>query len=349
MRAVIYHGKGDVRVESVPDPTIEQPTDAIVRITTCAICGSDLHPYHGRTGVGEVFPIGHEFVGVVEEVGPDVRGVKRGDRVGAPFSVSCGTCFYCINRLPAQCTTTGRGIFGFGKRRGSFPGAQAEYIRVPFAGHMLHHVAPEVSDEQMIFLSDILPAGYFAALNGSIKPGDSVIVFGCGPVGLCAVMAAQLFGPSQVFAVDRVGYRLEMAKRFGAIPVDASKVDPVAFIQEHTSGRGAEVALEAVGHESALTAAIEAVRPGGTVSAVGVYVEPTFPFPVGPAFSKGLTLRIGTTPSRNFTPQLMALMASGRLDPSPMITHRMPLEQAKHGYEIFDRKEEDAVKVLLVP
>lgn len=310
MRAVIYHGKGDVRVESVPDPIIEQPTDAIVRITTSAICGSDLHPYHGRTGAGEVFPIGHEFAGVVEEVGPDVRGVRRGDRVGAPFSVSCGACFYCDHRLPSQCTTTGRGIFGFGKRRGSFPGAQAEFIRVPFAGHMLQPVGDGVGDEQMIFLSDVLPAGYYAAKNGDIQPGDTVVVFGCGPVGLCAVMAAQLFGPAQVFAVDRVGYRLDMAKRFGAVPVDTRHVDPLAIILEHTSGRGADVALEAVGHESAMTTAFEALRPGGTVSSVGVYVEPTFPFPLGPSFSKGVTLRMGTTPSRNFTPQLMALMAS---------------------------------------
>ncbi len=349
MKAVIFHGKGDVRVETLPDPTLEHPADAIVKITTSAICGSDLHPYHGRVGVGDVFPIGHEFVGVVQAVGPDVRGVRPGDRVVAPFSVSCGACYYCRNRLPSQCATTGRGVFGMGKRRGSFPGAQAEYIRVPFAGHMLEPFAPGLADDQMIFLADILPTGYFAAEGGGIRPGDTVAVYGCGPVGLCAVMAAQLFGPAQVLAVDRVGYRLEKAKELGAVPVDASAGDPVAAIQEHTGGRGADVVLEVVGHESALTAALQGVRPGGTVSVVGVYVEEAYAFPIGQAFVKGVTLRIGTCPARNYIPQLMPLLASGRLDPARLITHRLPLDQAAAGYRIFDRKEENALKVLLLP
>ncbi len=349
MKAVIFHGKGDVRVETLPDPTIEQPGDAIVKITTSAICGSDLHPYHGRVGVGDVFPIGHEFVGIVEAVGPDVRGVRPGDRVVAPFSVSCGTCYYCRNRLPSQCATTGRGVFGMGKRRGSFPGAQAEYIRVPFAGHMLEPFAPGLHDEQMIFLADILPTGYFCAENGGIRPGDTVALFGCGPVGLCALMAAQLFGPAQVLAVDRVPYRLAMAKALGALPIDTGRGDPIAAIQERTGGRGADVALEAVGHESALTSALQAVRPGGTVSVVGVYVEEAYAFPIGQAFVKGVTLRIGTCPARAYIPQLIPLLATGRLDPARLITHRLPLAQAPAGYQIFDRKEENAIKVLLRP
>ena len=349
MKAVIFHGKGDVRVETVPDPAIEQPTDAIVKITTSAICGSDLHPYHGRVGVGDVFPIGHEFVGVVEEVGPEVRGVRPGDRVVAPFSVSCGSCYTCRNGLPSQCETTGRGVFGMGVRRGSFPGAQAEYIRVPFAAYMLEPFAPGLGDDQMIFLADILPTGYFCAEGAGIRPGDTVALFGCGPVGLCALMAAQLFGPAQVLAVDRVAYRLALAKSLGAVPIDADRDDPAAAIQERTAGRGADVALEAVGHESALSMALRAVRPGGTVSVVGVYVEEVFPFPIGQAFVKGVTLRIGTCPARQYIRRLMSLLATGRLDLSRLITHRLPLTQAPAGYRIFDRKEENAVKMLLLP
>lgn len=349
MKAVIFHGKGDVRVESVPDPAIEQPTDALVRITTSAVCGSDLHPYHGRVGVGDVFPIGHEFVGVVEAVGPEVRGIRPGERVVAPFSVSCGACTFCRNRLPSQCATTGRGVFGMGKRRGSFPGAQAEYIRVPFAGHMLEPFPAGLGDEQMVFLADILPTGFFCAENGAIRPGHTVALFGCGPVGLCALMAAHLFGPAEVLAVDRVPYRLAMARDLGAVPIDAQRADPVAAIQERTGGWGADVVLEAVGHESALTQALQAARPGGTVSVVGVYVEEAYAFPLGQAFVKGVTLRIGTCPARVYIPQLIPLVAAGRLDPTRLITHRLPLAQAPEAYRIFDRKEESVLKVLLKP
>jgi threonine dehydrogenase-like Zn-dependent dehydrogenase len=236
-----------------------------------------------------------------------------------------------------------------GKRRGSFPGAQAEYIRVPFAAYMLEPFAPGLGDDQMIFLADILPTGYFCAEGGGIRPGDTVAVFGCGPVGLCALMAAQLFGPAQVLAVDPVAYRLALAKSLGAVPIDAGRGDALAAIQERTAGRGADVALEVVGHESALALALQAARPGGTVSAVGVYVEEAFPFPIGQAFVKGVTLRIGTCPAREYIPRLLALLAAGRLDPTRLITHRLPLAQAPEGYRIFDRKEENAVKVLLKP
>jgi threonine dehydrogenase-like Zn-dependent dehydrogenase len=201
----------------------------------------------------------------------------------------------------------------------------------------------------MIFLADILPTGYFCAENGGIRPGDTVALFGCGPVGLCALMAAQLFGPAEVLAVDRVPYRLAMAKALGGVPIDAGKTDPVAAIQERTGGRGADVALEAVGNESALTLALQAARPGATVSVVGVYAEEAYAFPIGQAFVKGVTFRIGTCPARNYIRQLMPLLVSGRLDPARLITHRLPLDSAPEGYQIFDRKEESAIKVLLKP
>ena len=208
MNAITLHGPGDVRVESVPDPRIVDPTDAVLRITTSAVCGSDLHQYHGRVaGLDPGIVMGHEFMGVVEEVGSAVRQIKKGDRVLAPFSISCGFCEWCRMRLPTQCATTGRAVFGgrFGKQ---YPGGQAEAIRVPFADHMCEPVPAGMTDEQVFFLGDILSTGYVCAENAGIRPGDTVAVFGAGPVGLLALQSAHLFGPSRVFVVDRVDYRL---------------------------------------------------------------------------------------------------------------------------------------------
>jgi threonine dehydrogenase-like Zn-dependent dehydrogenase len=349
MRAVILYGKGDVRVEEAPDPTLQSGTDAIVRITTSAICGSDLHPFHGRLPPDDPFPIGHEFVGVVEETGPEVRGVKAGDRVVAPFSVSCGSCYFCCHRLPAQCETTRHAVFGMGKRGGGWPGAQAQFIRVPYADFMLERIPAGLGDEQALFLGDIFSTGYFCAENGGIRPGDTVAVFGCGPVGLCTQMAAHLFEPAQVIAVDFVPYRLELAKTLGCLPLDAGASDPVEYIRATTHGRGADVTLEAVGHESALRMAITAVRPGGTISSVGVYVEKSFDFPIGDAFLRDLTLRMGKCNARNYIAPLMPLIQQGKVDPTRIITHRLPLEEAVRGYRIFDQKEEQAIKVILKP
>lgn len=349
MKAVILHGKGDVRVESVPDPKLHDATDAIVRITTSAICGSDLHPFHGRMPPDNPFSIGHEFVGVVEEVGTEIRRIRRGHRVVAPFSVSCGFCYFCRNRLPAQCETTNHAVFGMGKRGGGWPGAQAQYIRVPYADFMLEPIPAELTDEQVLFLGDIFSTGYFCAENGGIRPGDTVAVFGCGPVGLCTQMAAQLFGPALALAVDFVPYRLELAKALGCVPVDASAGDPVEEIRARTHGRGADVTLEAVGHESALHMAIKAVRPGGTISSVGVYVEKSFDFPIGEAFLRDLNLKMGKCNARNYIASLMPLMQQGKIDPTRIITHRLPLEEAVRGYRIFDQKEEQAIKVILKP
>ena len=349
MKVVMLHGKGDVRVENVPDPTLQEATDVIVRITTSAICGSDLHPFHGRMPPDDPFSIGHEFVGVVEEAGKEVRAVKRGDRVVAPFSVSCGFCYFCRNRLPAQCETTNHAVFGMGRRGGGWPGAQAQYIRVPFADFMLQRIPSELTDEQALFLGDIFSTGYFCAENGGIRPGDTVAVFGSGPVGLCTQMAAHLFGPARVLAVDYVPYRLERSKALGCVPVDASAADPVEQIRALTHGRGADVTLEAVGHEAALQMAIKAVRPGGTISSVGVYVEKTFDFPIGDAFLRDLTLKMGKCNAKNYIAPLMPLIHQGKVDPTVIITHTLPLDDAVRGYRIFDQKEEQAIKVILKP
>ncbi len=350
MKAITFHGVGDVRAEDVADPKVVEATDVVLRITTSAVCGSDLHQYHGRAGAlvqtGSV--MGHEFMGVVDEVGPEVRRLTRGDRVIAPFSVSCGRCEWCARRLPTQCTTTQRAVFG-GRWGHVFPGGQAERIRVPFADYLCEKVPAGMSDEDALFLGDILSTGYFCAENGGIRPGDAVAVFGAGPVGLLAMQSAQLFGPARLFAVDRVDYRLKLAEEFGAEPVNLDRADPAEQLRALTGGRGPDVVLECVGHETPFTQAILAVRAGGTVSSVGVYVEPSLGFPAREAFFKDLNLKMGICNARNYMLPLMPLVQRGKLKPARIITHTMPLKDAPRGYAIFDRKEDRAIKVMLRP
>src|SRR2546428_11558090 len=273
MKAITFHGVGDVRAQDVADPKVVDATDVVVRITTSAVCGSDLHQYHGRGGAlvqtGAV--MGHEFMGTVEDLGPEVRQVRRGDRVIVPFSVSCGRCEWCRRRLPTQCTTTGRAVFGgrFGK---VFPGGQAERIRVPFADYLCERVPPTMTDDDALFLGDILSTAYCCAENGGIRPGDVVAVFGAGPVGLLAMQSAQLFGPARVFAVDRVDYRLALAAELGAEPVNVDTSDPAEQVRALTDGRGPDVVLEGGGHETPFTPAIQAGPAGGAAPAAGVSV-----------------------------------------------------------------------------
>ncbi len=350
MKAITFHGVGDVRVQDVAEPKVIDPTDVVVKITTSAVCGSDLHQYHGRGGAlvqtGAV--MGHEFMGTVEDLGPAVRQVRRGDRVIVPFSVSCGTCEWCRRRLPTQCTTTGRAVFG-GRFGHVWGGGQAQLIRVPFADHLCELVPAEMTDHDAIFLGDILSTGYFCAENGGIRPGDTVAVFGAGPVGLLAMQSAQLFGPARLFAIDRVDYRLKLAEEFGAEPVNLDRGDPAEQLRGLTGGRGPDVVLECVGHETPFTQAIQAVRAGGTVASVGVYVEPSLGFPAREAFFKDLTLKMGICNARNYMTPLLPLVRVGKLKPSRIITHTMALGDAPKGYEIFDRKEDRAIKVMLRP
>ena len=349
MKAITLHGTSDVRVSSIADAKVVDPTDVVVRITTSAICGSDLHQYHGRVaGLPPGVVLGHEFMGVVEEVGKAVTKVAKGDRVIAPFSISCGFCDWCRMRLPTQCTTTGRAVFG-GRFGLQYPGGQAEAIRVPFADFMCEKVPATMKDEDAFFLGDILSTGYFCAENAGIRPGDRVAVFGAGPVGLLALQSAHLFGPSQVFVVDRVGYRLELAEQMGGIPVNLDKGDPAAQLRALTGGRGPDAVLECVGHETPFAQAVMAVRAGGTVSSVGVYVEDSIGFPVRDAFFKDLTLKMGICNARNYIVPLMPLVQVGKLQPSRIITHTMRLDEAPRGYSIFDRKEDRAIKVMLKP
>jgi alcohol dehydrogenase len=351
MKATIFHGPRDVRVEAVPDPKINAPNEAIVRITRAAICGSDLHSYHGRDQMIAGFVLGHEAIGMVEETGPGVARIKKGQRVVIACVVSCGDCFFCRRGQPSQCSETGSAVLGFGKnaagKLGDIGGCQSEAVSVPFADYTLYPLPDSISDEQAVFLADILPTGFFGALNGDIRPGDTVAIYGCGPVGLCAIMAAGLFGPSEIIAIDNIPYRLELAKKLGATPVTVAQANQT--IMDRTNGRGADVCIEAVGSEAALNDAFLSVRGGGTVSMIGVVGTPTFAYPMLLAFMKNLTFRAGLANMRNNIPHLARLIEKGRLDPTPLVSHTLPLSETPHGYQIFDAKSEGALKVLIKP
>lgn len=351
MKGTVFYGPHDVRVERVDDPAIIAPTDAIVRITRAAICGSDLHFYHGALPIEPGFVLGHEGVGVIEEVGPHVARLKKGQRVVVSGLVACGSCFYCRRGQPSQCSESGSAIFGYGKssagKLGWLGGEQSEAVRVPMADSTCFVLPDAITDEAAVFLADILPTAYFGALNGNIRPGDTVAVFGCGPVGLCAIMAAKLFGPAEVIAVDSIAYRLDFARQLGANAVDTAAAQQQ--ILDRTDGRGADVTIEAVGNDAALTSALLAVRGGGTVSAIGVFAAPSFNFPIGLAFARDLTFRAGLANISAHIPELARLIEHGVLDPRPLVTHVLPLDQAAHGYDIFAGHKDHAIKVLLKP
>jgi alcohol dehydrogenase len=351
MKATIFHGPRDVRVERVPDPGLTAPSDAIVRITRAAICGSDLHVYDGGTPVESGFVLGHEGVGVIEDTGSGVTRLRKGQRVVVSAVVACGECFYCRRNQPSQCDATGGSVFGFGKmaarKLGDVGGEQSEAVRVPMADYTCYPLPDGVDDDAAVFLADILPTAYFGALNGDIRPGDVVAVFGCGPVGLCAVIAAQLFGPAEVIAVDSVAYRLELARKLGATPVTLEQARDL--ILNRTDGRGADVTIEAVGTAGALGASFENVRGGGTVSMVGVMGRPTWEYPMMLAFAKDLTFRVGLANINAHIPELARLIEHKRIDPRPIVSHVMPLDEVPRGYKIFDARAEGAIKILIKP
>ncbi|HYB89597.1 MAG TPA: alcohol dehydrogenase catalytic domain-containing protein [Candidatus Binataceae bacterium] len=349
MRGTVFHGPHDVRVERVPDPAIKSPTDAIVRITRAAICGSDLHFYHGRPPVAGGFVLGHEGVGVVEETGSAIRGLRKGQRVVISATVACGQCFYCRRGQVSQCVQSA--ILGYGPnaagKHGNVGGAQAEAICVPCADYTCFPLPDSIDDDRAAFLADILPTAYFGAVNGEIRPGDVVAVFGCGPVGLCAVMTAQLFGPAEVIAVDTLPYRLELAKKLGALPAQAAEAQQI--ILARSEGRGADVTIEAVGSAEALNASFGAVRGGGTVSMIGVYSALTWDYPMSLGFRRNLTFRVGLADINAYIPVLARLIEHGKIDPKPLISHVLPLDEAARGYRVFDEHTESVVKVLLKP
>jgi alcohol dehydrogenase len=350
MRAVVYRGPGDIRLEEVAEPVIQEPEDAIVRVTTASICGSDLHVLHGlmpKMEAGSI--IGHEFVGVVEATGPAVERFQPGDRVVGPAAVWCGRCRACRKGLLSACENGA--IFGNGPLFGALDGAQADYVRVPFAGITLQPIPPGLSDEQVIFAGDILPTGYSAVAGlapgaRGVRAGDTVVIFGAGPVGLCATASARVFHPGRIIVVDMESYRLQMAVRLGADRViDASTEDVRALITEATGGWGADYVVEAVGKQETLNNAIAVTAPGAAVSVVGVFQQPVS-VNAPRMLAKNLTLTTGMG-DLGYIPDLIGLIASGRLDLTSLITHRLPLDEAIHAYDMFEKRADGAIKILL--
>src|SRR6266446_5877036 len=308
MKSAVYRGEKQVEVTDVPKASISNATDALVKITLAGVCGSDLHIYEGRIPGTEGWGMGHEFVGVVEEVGPEVRRFKKGDRVVSSFFVACGHCHYCVRGWFNQCVQ--RGAFGYGEFFGALGGAQAEYLTVPLADTTLEAIPDGMTDEQAIFVGDILATGFFAAERAEIKPGDTVAVIGAGPVGLMAIMCTQLFGPARVFVVDMVDSRLEIAQELGGIPINASRVHPVEAVMDQTGGIGADSSIECVGLMSSVDTAIRIVRGGGTISMVGVPQAVSADFPFYHMWVKSLTFRSGWCNVQPYMRPLLDLIAS---------------------------------------
>jgi len=346
MKALTLHGVEDVRIETVPDPSLIDPTDVIVKVTLAAICGSDLHLYHGAIpGLLPGTVIGHEYVGEVVEVGAQVRRFRPGDRVVGSFHVACGTCPACLRRDFNVCVNGG--TFGYGLGFGNLDGTQAQYARIPYADTVLRHLPAGLSDEKALFCGDILTTAYGAVVNSSLQPGETVAVVGCGPVGIMAVQAALALGAGRVLAIDLVPERTALAERLGAIPIDSSKRNPVSMVNQLTGGEGADVVIEAVGGTRTLALAFDLVRGGGRVSAVGITAEESFAYPLNIALVKDITFRIGVANIPRHMDATLALVAGGRIDPTVVVSHRLALEEAPLGYKLF--AERKASKVLLLP
>ena len=347
MRALTYHAPHDLRVERVPDPVLREPTDVLVQVRLAAICGSDLHVWHGReTGLDPGTVMGHEFLGEVVELGGEVARIRKGDLVVSPFTTSCGECFFCTHELPARCV---RGqLFGWVERGHGLHGAQAELVRVPLADTTLVRIPGDFAPEAGLLLGDVLSTGYHCAVMAGAGPGVLCAVVGCGPVGLMAVLAARELGAERVLALDSVPERLARAERLGATPLSLDPGDPVAAVLEATDGRGADAVLEAVGSPAAARLAFELVRPGGTIAAVGVHHEASFPFSPGEAYAKNLTLRIGRCPARHYMPRLLPLAERRAADLAALFTHRVTLDGGPAAYSLFDRKQDGCIKVALL-
>lgn len=378
MKAVTYQGIKNVVVKEVPDPKIEKPDDMIIKVTSTAICGSDLHLIHGMIpNLQENYVIGHEPMGIVEEVGPGVTKVKKGDRVIIPFNIACGDCIYCKNNLESQCDNSNDNgdmgaYFGYSGTNGGYPGGQAEYLRVPFA-NFTHFKIPESCeepDEKLAVIADAMTTGFWSVDNAGVKNGDTVIVLGCGPVGLFAQKFCWLKGAKRVIAIDYVNYRLQHAKRTNKVEIvnfeDHENVGN--YLKEITKG-GADVVIDAVGMDgkmtdmeflasgmklqggalSAFVIASQAVRKGGTIQVTGVYGGRYNGFPFGDIMQRNVNIRSGQAPVIHYMPYMFELVSTGRIDPGDVVSHVLPLSEAKRGYEIFDAKLDDCIKVLLKP
>ncbi|SFM62155.1 zinc-dependent alcohol dehydrogenase [Variovorax sp. OV329] len=387
MKALTYQGAKKVSVDTVPDPVLLADDDIVLRVTATAICGSDLHIYRGKIPAmkdGDI--LGHEFMGVVEETGRAVSSLRKGDRVVVPFVIACGQCFYCTKSLFAACeqtndgrgailnkkvSTAGAGLFGYSHLYGGYAGGQAEYVRVPKADVGPIKIPDALSDDQVLFLSDILPTGYQAAVNAQIEPGSSVAIFGAGPVGLMAALSARFLGAEKIFMVDHHPYRLRFAQQtYGVVPINFDEDDdPAESILKATQNHGVDASIDAVGFEAkgsllettlaalklegssgkALRQAMAATRRGGIVSVPGVYAGFIHGFLFGDAFEKGLTFKMGQTHAQRFMPELLGHIGEGKMKPEVIVSHRMNLADAAKGYQIFNDKEDECRKVILTP
>lgn len=346
MKALTFQGDRNIKYTSIADPAIENPTDVLVKVRLCAICGSDLHVYNGKEkGCDHATAMGHEFVGEIIETGAEVTDWKRGDLVMSPFSTSCGQCMYCKSGLTARCIHSQ--LFGWIQNKKGIHGGQAEYIRVPYAEHTLMAVPANLSLEAALLLGDVIPTGYFCAYQADIKPEAIYVVIGCGAVGLMAILGAFELGATTVLAVDTIEARLKLAAAFGAIPVNASIDDPARIVNEITLGYGADAVLEAVGSNYSLRLAYTLVRSGGTISMVGVNTEPTLPFSPTEAYDKNLTFKVGRCPARFYMEKLLPLVIGKKYDYTAIISHHMDLKDGVKGYELFSAKEDNCVKVVL--
>lgn len=385
MKAAVFHKPGDISVDTVDDPKIEDAGDVILKVTSTAICGSDLHIYDGGIPQAKDLIMGHEFMGIVEEVGPAVQRLKRGDRVVVPFPIACGHCFFCTHGASPNCENSnhkhygpngdlmdqkGGALFGYTDLYGGYSGGQAEYVRVPYADVSPRIVPDNMTDEQVLFLTDIFPTGWAAIDWAQMKGGEVVAIFGSGPVGLMAQKAAWLNGASRVIAIDPLNYRLKRAKEVNKVDtINPHDVDPIEAIREMTGGRGADVCVDAVGFEAersilekvkatinfekgtdkVIDNCFQAVRRAGTVSIVGVYGTPFDNFPVHRMFDKGITIHQGQAQVLNYIDHLIDLVRDEKVVLDDIISHKLPLSQASHAFDIFKKKEDDCVKVVLKP
>jgi len=346
MQALTFQGRTSVTVETVEDPRCIETTDVVVEVGLAAICGSDMHVYHGReSGLDRGTVMGHEFVGRVVEAGSAVRSLSIDDPVLSPFTTSCGRCFYCTSGLTARCEH-GQ-LYGWVESGHGLHGAQARYVRVPLADSTLVRMPEGVSPEEGLLLGDVLSTGYYCALRAGVEPNGTYVVIGCGPVGLMAIVGARELGAESIFAVDSIPERLELARRFGATPIDFRTQDAASIVSDATAGRGADAVLEVVGSHEAGRAAYELVRPGGTVSVVGVHTDPHLSFSPAEAYDKNLTFRVGRCPARHLLPRLIPVVQSHRHDLTAIISHRLPLSEGPAAYTLFDEKRDGCTKIVL--
>jgi len=346
MKALTFHGKHKIHYEEIADPEIEQATDVIVKVKVCAICGSDLHVYHEHEkGLDHGTAMGHEFSGEIVDLGGDVKNLRKGDLVMSPFTTSCGRCFYCKIGLTSRCIH-GQ-LFGWREHKQGLHGGQAEYVRVPLADASLMKLPEGISLEEGLLLGDILSTGFYCAKQAEIKPGNTYVVVGCGPVGLLAILGAIDYGADKIFAIDTVPERLTMAQKFGATPIHATHQDAIDILKEETEGRGADGVLEAVGSSATNRLAYDIIRPGGIISAVGVCTDAHLPFSPTEAYNKNITYKVGRCPARFMMEELVPMVQQKKYNITSIISHRLKLSEGVHGYDIFANKKEDCLKVVM--